>query len=144
MKKVEKYIIFLLINSIFFVSCITKLNKFRVPDKIKYIEPQLVDTLNSTDNTDPLWINSYRLKPLITNKNQEGIYSYTDFCIHYTWYYTFMYDGENVYFTNIKDSLGMRTFLDTCGFSKFKIKKFERKVKKIKKKNDRVHQSQVF
>ena len=55
-----------------------------------------------------------------------------------------MYDGENIYFTNIDDSLGMRTFSDTCGFSKYKIRKFERKVKKIKKKNERVHQSQTF
>jgi hypothetical protein len=137
-------IICLLLGVLLFGSCFPKMNKYRVPEKIKYIESQLIDTLNKYDNTHLLHITGYRLKPLITNNSYEGIYSYTDFRIHYTWYLTFMYDGKNIYFTNINDSLGMHTFLDTSGFSNFKIRKFEQKINKIKKWNDDVHKSQTY
>jgi hypothetical protein len=142
--KMKKNIIFLLLGVLLFGSCTPKLNKYRVPEKIKYIESQLIDTLKSYDNTHFLNITSYKLKPLITNKESEGVYSYTDFRIHYTWYLTFIYDGKNVYFTNINDSLGMHTFLDTSGFSNYKIRKFERKIKKIKQWNNDVHKSQTY
>ncbi|MBP1672301.1 MAG: hypothetical protein H6Q25_116 [Bacteroidetes bacterium] len=140
----KKNIINLIIGVLLLGSCTPKLNKYRVPEQIKYIESQLIDTLKSYDNTHFLNITSYKLIPLITNKESEGVYSYTDFRIHYTWYLTFMYDGKNVYFTNIDDSIGMHTFLDTCGFSKYKIRKFERKIKKIQKRNDEINKSQTY
>lgn len=144
MKTNKEHLIFLLLGFLLFVSCMPKLKLYRMPEKIKYIESQLVDSLNSKVKSHLVTKSSYILNPLIANKVSEGIYSYTEFRIHYTWYLTFMFDGKNVYFTNIDDSLGMHTFLDTCGFSKYEIRKFERKIRKIKKSNDEIHKSQTY
>lgn len=145
MENFNKYIYILFLGFLLLVGCSPIYHKCGAPDKIISIEPQLIDYLNKHNEIQNV-VRKYCLivNPIITNKNSIGIYSFTYFEPHYTWYYIFMYDGENIYFTNIDDSLGMRTFLDTCGFSKYKIRKFERKVKKIKKKNERVHQSQTF
>lgn len=146
-KKAEIYFIFLLSGFLLLNSCSPIYNKYRVPEKMKFLEVQLIDTLNKIEKriqSNDLSKYYLMLNPMIMNRSSIGIYSYSYFWPHYTWYYTFMYDGKNVYFTNIDDSIGMHNFLDTCGFSKYKIRKFERKIRKIKKRNDEIHKSQTY
>jgi hypothetical protein len=146
-KKAKIFFIFLLSGFLLLNSCSPIHNKYRVPEKMKFLEAQLVDTLNKIEKRiQSNDLNKYylMLNPMIMNRSSIGIYSYSYFWPHYTWYLTFMYDGKNVYFTNIDDSFGMHTFLDTCGFSKYKIRKFERIIRKIKKRNDEIHKSQTF
>ena len=109
----------------------------RVPDKIQYIEKDLASNLGVTYIPNKQF---YAMYPLITKNNDVGIYLYKKISPHLPTCKVFMYNGDTIFFTNIEDSLGMKTFIDSNRFSKHKIRKFNKDTEVIKKNNETVNQ----
>lgn len=107
----------------------------RVPKQIRYLESDLAVNLG---RTTPIYPNTqfYLMWPLITKSNAIGIYLYSRIGPHIRITHAFMYDGNTVFYTDITDSIGMKSFIESNQFSKRKIKKFDKKLELFKKDNE--------
>ena len=137
-----KYRITLKITIIFFLllfgSCASK-NRYyakRVPERIRYIEKDLA--LNLGMHYIPN-VQFYVMCNVIKKKKDIGIYLYKEIGHHQRMSYVFMYDGDTIFYTNIKDSLGMKTFIESNSFPTRKIKKCNERLEIIKRENETVN-----
>ena len=109
----------------------------RVPERIRYIEKDLAQKLGVKYIPDT---QIYLMWTLIAKENDIGIYLYGKVGPHQVISHVFMYNGKKVFYTNINNSLGMRAFIKSNGFSEQKIKEFNEKLELFKKNNKEVHQ----
>lgn len=110
------------------VGCKSKPEWFykRLPEQLLYIENDIKANLAKGTN---LTNYGYFIRPIATKKNDIGIYLYAIAKPHLVWHHVFMYDGDTVIFTNLKDSIGMCQFLQENNFSELEIKKWKKTVK---------------
>ena len=133
------FLIFILIlYSLFnFVAC----NKiYKLPNKLEFIKPNLLMKVHGDSNSHL----GITVITIVNNINKFGIYTFTRSGPHRIYSDTFMYDGINVRFSKIDDIDEMIYFLQKTNFSKFSIKKFKRKLNRIKNWNSDVYKNLSF
>ncbi|HNV96656.1 MAG TPA: hypothetical protein PKG63_09295 [Bacteroidales bacterium] len=107
---------------------------------MSHLKPQLFQKIYNDS------LSQYRLAilPIVKNKDNTGVYAFTESSAHRTYYNIFMFNGKDIVFSNIEQDVALLKFLENYSFSKCKQKLLIKRIQKIKQHNQEIHDSQIF
>lgn len=85
-----------------------------------------------------------KILTITTKTNDVGIYSFKRSTPHLGYHLVFMYDGKNISFSDIYKEEELLLFMKRVGFSEEQIDSLPKKLEKIKKDNQELHEAQIF